>query len=245
MRIGFLLVPLLGVLALLPSPREAGACAPAPPRNVVVDIASESAIIIWDEKTQTEHFIRKAAFQAKPASGTETPITDFGFLVPTPTQPELSEVDDQAFGQLAELTKPKTVTQQRPKSGGCMLTCGGMAPGSKYDLARSVQVLEQKSVAGYDAAVLKASEADSLTKWLTDHGYETRPALTAWLEPLIQKKWIITAFKISKDPKPTGSAILSPAVRLSFKTEKPFYPYREPVETRTEREPAAAGLLHR
>ena len=64
-------------------------CAPAPHRGQWVDIRDESALIIWDEVTKTEHFIRRASF--------ETAADDFGFLVPTPTQPDLGEADDRVF----------------------------------------------------------------------------------------------------------------------------------------------------
>src|SRR4051794_39286311 len=74
----------------------ATACAPAPPHNVPVAIASESAIIVWDEKSHTQHFIRRASFA--------TQAKDFGFLVPTPTRPTLAEADDAAFEELAKLT---------------------------------------------------------------------------------------------------------------------------------------------
>ena len=50
--------------ALFVVPEPADACAPAPPRNQSVEIASESAIIAWDEGTKTQHFIRRASFRS-------------------------------------------------------------------------------------------------------------------------------------------------------------------------------------
>ena len=79
------LVLFAALLAAVPSP----ACAPAPMRGEYVEITNESALIIWDAESKTEHFIRRAAFQST--------STDFGFLVPTPTQPELAEADDSVF----------------------------------------------------------------------------------------------------------------------------------------------------
>ena len=54
-------VVLLGALA---APLPVDACAVAPPRDAVVEVASESAIIVWDERAKTEHFIRRATFAA-------------------------------------------------------------------------------------------------------------------------------------------------------------------------------------
>jgi hypothetical protein len=45
--------------------------------------ADQSVIILWDAANKTEHFIRKASFQS---AG-----DDFGFIVPSPSQPELEE----------------------------------------------------------------------------------------------------------------------------------------------------------
>lgn len=228
------LVLLALLAAVVAVPSAADGCAVAPPRGVVVEVASESAIIIWDKDAKTQHFIRRATFTASgPGS---TPVKDFGFLVPTPSVPALEEVDDKAFDELAKITAPKTVTQPRPKAGGgCMIGCGGaMAPGAA-DKA-TVEVLAEKRVGGYDAKVLKANGADALTNWLNDRGYEVRPALARWLKPYVDKGWVVTAFKIANDPGAAGSAtataVGSAAVRMSFNTDTPYFPYREPDDMR-------------
>jgi hypothetical protein len=115
-----LLLALTAVLCWRPP--SVRACAVASPHNTPVAIADESAIIIWDEQSQTEHFIRRASFT--------TGAKDFGFLVPTPTLPSLAEAptlaeaSDDAFTLLAKVTAPKIVTQKRPTGGGgCALGC--------------------------------------------------------------------------------------------------------------------------
>src|SRR5438874_5486403 len=101
----FLLTCALLVLALVPiQPPRAEACAAVwggsdPP----VAIAEESAVIVWDAAQKVQHFIRWAAFEAQSAN--------FGFLVPTPTQPELAEVSEGIFSTLEAWTAPKVVTQ--------------------------------------------------------------------------------------------------------------------------------------
>src|SRR4051794_2669758 len=88
-----------GVIALAPTPAARG-CAAAWRRGEKVRVASESAIIVWDAAGKTQHFIRRARF--------ETKARDFGFLVPTPTRPELAEASDGAFDLLERLTRPLT-----------------------------------------------------------------------------------------------------------------------------------------
>ncbi|MCE9533607.1 MAG: DUF2330 domain-containing protein, partial [Planctomycetes bacterium] len=117
---GFIALAVTIVAVSLPT---SDACAPAPPRNVIVEIASESAIIVWDSQNKMQHFIRRAAFNAKGTG--EEPVKDFGFIVPTPTQPTLEEADDKAFSELATITAPKTETKPRPSGGGCGIGCAG------------------------------------------------------------------------------------------------------------------------
>ena len=70
---------LLSALSWSPLP----ACCPVPPNGKPVVNADQTVILLWDPATKTQHFIRQASFK----SGAD----DFGFLVPTPTQPELDE----------------------------------------------------------------------------------------------------------------------------------------------------------
>jgi hypothetical protein len=230
-------VPALLAAAALAVPAPADACAPAPMRGVVVEVASESAIIAWDAATKTQHFIRRAAFTAAAAGGEK--VEDFGFLVPTPTRPVLAEADGRAFDELAKLTAPRTETQ-KPPAAACAVGCGAMAPPGAAPLpaAGHVEVLEAKHVAGYDARVLKASDAEALAGWLKEHNYESRPALTRWLAPYVEKGWIVTAFKVVRDPgAPAGAAVGTSAVRMSFTADAPFFPYREPDDMRDAKTP--------
>ena len=131
----------------------------------------------------------------------DTDAKDFGFLVPTPGKPELAESDDGAFDYVAAIT------------------------GAQAGAPDAVTVLEQARVAGLDAAVLEASDTAALRVWLTQHGYPASPALMEWVAPYVAAKWTITAFKIAAGAGKVSSA----ALRLSFQTERPFYPYREPA----------------
>lgn len=216
----------------------AAACAPAPPPGVVVQIAEESALIVWDEKAKREHFIRRAQFH--------TTAREFGFLVPTPTQPQLAEVGDEVFDRLEQGTRPEVVYDHAIKGVEPTALCLAfflMRGASKSEAAAvavataPVRVLDAQRVAGYDAVVLEADDAGALAGWLKDHGYAARPELTAWLSPYVAQKWKITAFKIAGQPGAT--ALGTAAVRMSFATERPFYPYREPTDQR-ENLPASA-----
>lgn len=206
-------------------------CAPALHPGQWVDIRDESALIVWDSTAKTEHFIRRASF--------ETQSEDFGFLVPTPAQPDLGEVDGRVFASAGQLTAPRHVYEREIQTvfgfGDLWEFFEKHAPksspaGMVNDEARpKVEVLEQKEVAGFDAAVLRADDAQALAEWLDKHGYESRPALTRWLKWYVDHRWVITAFKITKSGRETVEA---KSLRMSFQTDKPFYPYREPDDMR-------------
>lgn len=231
--------PILTVAACLTATTltPAPACCPAPPPGMSVVNADQTIVILWDAATKTEHFIRRASFKST--------ADDFGFLIPTPTQPELSESGGAAFPYLAELTAPAIEYVERP-SGGC--GCSALPKSGSVEDAdeASVTVLEEKTVAGFDAAVLEADSAGALVDWLEERGYAFSPEIEAWAKPYVEQGWKITAFKVAK-PKadeaeedefgPPKEDVNAAALRMTFQTPEPIFPYREPDPT------AAAAAL--
>src|SRR5438270_8229516 len=92
----WLTAPPATLAALLLCSGVATACAPAPQPGVPAVNADQTVILIWDAATKTQHFIRQASFKTDGA--------ELGFLVPTPTQPDLQEAGDGAFSMLRTLT---------------------------------------------------------------------------------------------------------------------------------------------
>jgi len=180
--------------------------------------ADQTVLLVWDPATKTEHFIRKASFKAEGG--------DFGFLVPTPSRPQLSESGNEVFPALAEITRPFI---RAAVGSGC--SCSASA---RYDSAPlAVRVIEGKEVAGFDAAVLAASSASALTGWLKENGFAFSPEVEAWAAPYVGEGWMFTALRLAK---PKGAAETEPvrasALRISFHTERPLFPYREPDSRR-------------
>lgn len=215
------------VIALVGRFGVARACATAPPDGFEVDIDAEDALIVFDSASKKEHFIRRANFRS------EAP--NFGFLVPTPSKPELGEVPDEVFDRLTRASRPRVEKRERWKvEVTSVLSFFFLSAGDKSISAsadRGVEVLGTARVAGFDAAILRADDSDALASWLTEHGYPFRDDLDAWVRAYIDKKWIITAFKIAPPPEETQRAshrpISTAAVRMTFDVDRP-YPYREP-----------------
>ena len=225
----------LAAVACIPSP-PANGCGIPWRLNQPVSVNSEDALIVWDEATKTEHFIRRANFQ--------TAAKDFGFLVPTPTQPELAEANDSIFAALADATKPRVIYQtvKQKVNRNAKMAAGAAPMMDRAPPMGRVDVLETKKVAGYDAAVLKANDPKALRDWLDKNGYDARKELVEWFQWYTDHEWIITAFKLSKDGS-LANQLTGRTVRMTFKAERPFYPYREPADMRAAKPGAGRRML--
>jgi hypothetical protein len=215
------------LLGSLPAP----GCCPAPPPGKPVVNADQTVIMIWDGTAKTQHFIRRASFKSE--------ADDFGFLVPTPSEPVLEESGNEAFPYLQKLTEPENKKVPRP-SGGMSCGCGGQ----RLTIAdkAAVIVLQEKVVAGFNAVVLETRSADALVGWLKDHGYVFSPEVEAWAKPYVEAGWKITALKVAKDKESKDQSVAASSLRITFKTDRPLFPYREPDSTKNA---AALGAKQR
>jgi hypothetical protein len=229
---------LSGLLFLFAAVYPSLACCPAPPKGDWVLNADQTVIMIWDPAAKRQHFIRQASFQAD--------AKDFAFLIPTPSQPELEEAGNETFATLREYTKPQVI--HRPRGGGCNLGCSAEKFAAEGAAKSEVRVLEQKLVAGFQATVLEADDLTVLVKWLEENGYNYSAAVSEWAEPYVAQGWKFTALKVAP-PEPTAdepgaasaegtsaaktSTVKASALRLSFNTDRPLFPYREPNYVQT------------
>jgi hypothetical protein len=158
----------------------------------------------------------------------------------------LGEVDSRIFVELAQQLVPKVIYEEGDTSVGVgcsafMFVAGAersaSAPEAAHAAAPSVRVLDEQRVAGFDAVVLAADDPAALSAWLKEKGFAEGESLTEWLTPYVTSKWILTAFKVA-DPGSgaAGAEALrsfgTSAVRMTFATDRPFYPYREPRDQR-------------
>lgn len=216
--VGLSFAAVLGV-GLLGEHNEANACAMfgknARPR---IQLDFEEGLVVWDESNRMEHFIRSASFL-----GVDD---DFGFVVPTPNRPALTEVDEAVFTTLAEI-----YTRREPVLRGAargLDSLDGRQPQAAN--ARPVTVVEVAHVAGMDATVLRASDAGALATWLSAHGLVMPPGSEEWLAPYVRDGWHLTAFQYRRDAN--NPRLISRAVRMSFRANHPYFPYSEPSHQR-------------
>lgn len=179
-------------------------CLVSPGEEVLM--THENVIIVWDEKAQMQHFIRQANFKSK--------AKEFGFIVPTPTEPDFSVANEKAFSKLQNLV-PVDDTRKAASADATTATAG-------------VEVLKTEQVGDYEATVVKATDGAVLNAWLKENGFISRPAMTEWLDGYAKKQWVFTALKYKADE---DLATETNAIRISFKTDRPHYPYKMPKDT--------------
>lgn len=168
------------------------ACCGVTPGGDKLAFGDQEDVIIYNSKTKTDFFIRNAKFEAI--------SPDFGFIAPTPTQPELSSV--------------------KPELMKMILSYGGMSRGVEP------QIIEEVKVAGYKATIIKATDQKAMSEWLKSNNYKTSKSIDEWLQFYIKKGWFFTAFKVDNlnEVAETGT------ICMKFKTEIPFHPFYVPKD---------------
>lgn len=205
------------------------ACIPLYDKIATVGVQSERALIVWDPATKVEHFVREANFL--------TTDPDFGFLVPTPALPTIAPSSSGLLYEFALVAAPKMRIEKKKSvhfSSKLFLPVHtravDVAAATKAATAGApnpVDVVSQQKIGNYDVSVLKASDAPALAKWLKVHHYPVNEQAAEWLKVYVQKSWYLTAFKVASN-QTKRTAVSLPVVDISFKTDQPFYPYREP-----------------
>jgi hypothetical protein len=200
---------------------DAGACggffvAPGPD---VPSLEVEQTLIIHDPVKQVEHFVREVTFRQA--------STTFGFVVPTPTRPEVAKVADAPFLRLGK-EYPLREVQRSRGLGGIGLGSGG-GGGSPS----GVEVLSKQKLGSFTVFVLAATDAAGLKRWLDSNHFQTTPQSEAWLKHYVDLRFHFVASRFdppatAKDAGAPPSAVHAETLRITFPTPVPYYPYLEP-----------------
>ena len=240
---------------LLIAPLSAHACVALISGDGRPVIASERAVIIWDDEHKVEHFIREAHIN--------TDASEVGFIVPTPTTPELVEADPQIFQMAENVAKPNGipyVVQNPPllivravAAGPALLALESRSQSPVFASVDSPTptdstpappplpagpALKEQIVGAYRAVTIAADDTATLTAWLKANGYTWNKASEDWLKPYAAKKWKITAFKFINQ---NNYSVTTDAIRMTFPSDRPFYPYSEPGAGSKDQKPNPFG----
>ena len=178
-----------------------------PPPDFYVGQTEQKAVIFYDKGVET--LILSITFQGN--------AKDFGWVVPTPTRPEVDKSSDELFLALEELTRRPIRYEEK-----------GLMP---VPLEGGVEVLETKEVGIYEISVLRADDPKALSSWLDKNGYNFPKEASYILEDYIKNKWYFTAVKVRPELVWEGveeqlrSGHATP-LKLVFKSEKIVYPLK-------------------
>ncbi|MSU79723.1 MAG: DUF2330 domain-containing protein [Gemmataceae bacterium] len=233
MRYALLSTLVLGLL--LPATSRA-ACCYFSAKNADILQPAQKVFISYDPKEKIETFTVQPKFEGN--------ALDFGMVIPTPTQPKLSEMPRDFFKHLAVYTIMKQrqtprskllpETNMRFRTLGAPLLARGLAENRRDSKASEperpkVIVLEQGLVGSLDYKIISAERADDLFQWLKDNKY-TYSGDEATLNHYVQKKWLFTVMKIDtaqmkRNKDGTFAGDVTPT-RFQFASDKLVYPLK-------------------
>lgn len=178
-------------------------------------LSQENVLLLFDAESHTEHFIREVAFRdaGKP----------FGFVVPTPSEPQVVEVPTSPFPKLRDVFP----FQLEADAWGVGL--GGIGSGA------GVTVKQTSKIGSFTAFVLAATDDKALAGWLKEHGLSTTPESERWLAHYVRLKFHFVAMRFDPPVGAPSGAVEAETFRISFKTPLPFYPYLEPARAPAKR----------
>ncbi|MBM3994937.1 MAG: DUF2330 domain-containing protein [Planctomycetes bacterium] len=224
----------MAVAAILPATSQA-ACCYFSAKNTDILQPAQKVFITWDPVEKVETFTVQPKFEGN--------ALDFGMVIPTPSQPKLSEMPRDFFKHLAIYTIMKR--RESPHSQllpievenrlGAMKAMNALArdraEGSSAapEKKPTVIVLETGVVGSLDYKIIEATKADDLFQWLKDNKY-SYSGDEATLQHYIQKKWLFTVMKIDtmqmkRNKDGTFDGEVTPT-RFQFKSEKLVYPLK-------------------
>jgi hypothetical protein len=217
----------LSSLVALTAPALADACgsffrARAVDPEQTPSLSREKVLLIHDAKLRRQHFIREVAFTRA--------HEPFGFVVPTPTRPEIGEVANTPFTELRTRFPFAPAPRSDSKSSG---------GGGRQASSAGVEVLEVAQVGSFTAFVLAADDADALGRWLADNHLVSNPASDAWLAHYVELGFFYVAMRYDPPDSPgpdLSGSVIAETIRISFASPLPYYPYLEPTRPELEAE---------
>lgn len=179
---------------------------------------------------------------------------EFAWVVPTPSEPEVTASTTGLFPTLRSLTAPKVRHPQYQfyifvwlvvmlvlgYSGGrfietlfvtsvVLFLMGVLLPslGASRGAAAVVGAeVHQRSIVGdYEIAVLSAYDPSSLTAWLDDNGFKTSVQTHKVIQQYISEGWFLTAARLTPEAMQGDKASTHP-LAFRFPIDQPVYPLR-------------------
>jgi hypothetical protein len=179
---------------------------------------TQKALIAWHNGMETLHV----------QSSYRGPATDFAWVIPVPTRPEVSRSDWSLFEAAEKTTRPQVTVRI-----GRRRTALGSSAGKeeKETLSTGVRELESLDIRELHINIVEANNAGGFVRWLRDHEYSVGEDSEPVLRQYIDERFYFVVAKIRKSSTwakrkgvtETISGGLTP-LAITFSAEKPFYP---------------------
>jgi len=184
----------VALLLLLPSWASADGCIVHPP-DVLPPLEggefiepSQMAFVI-DAGDGVEALVLQVTFG-------KADLSEFGWLIPLPSVPEVRKESAAIFSSLYTLTYPRDIYHS---SGG---GCGGassnvVAPGlPEQDAGGRIDMIEKQVVGDYEVFTVAADTPEELQTWIENNGYVVPDGWESVFQCYIDKGWIFVAIKV-------------------------------------------------
>lgn len=179
-------------------------------RNKDVDIfqPTQKAVIYWDGSEE------KLILQTK----YEGPAEEMVWVVPVPSEPEVSKGDPQIFEEMSKRTQEPDIAYTTFAGDASR---GGSASPLKW----------QKRIGAYDVALLSPVGSQQVIQWLESNEYGVPDSAVPILEDYVQRQWWMVASRVHKDAlvaatrEKLAKGTLHP-LEMTFRTSTCVYPLR-------------------
>ena len=229
------LIASAALLLLAGTTSSQAACCYFSAKNTDILQPAQKVFITWNPDEKIETFTVQPKFEGN--------ALDFGMVIPTPSQPKLSEMPRDFFKHFAyytimkrrEFAQSKLIFSDRANWGARIMLQRAAAPAADRDgkgeqaERPKVIVLETGIVGSLDYKIISAERADDLYQWLKENKY-TYSGDEATLNHYVQKKWLFTVMKIdtmqmkrNKDGSFDGEVT---PTRFQFTSDKLVYPLK-------------------
>ncbi|MDB5096136.1 MAG: hypothetical protein JWM80_557 [Cyanobacteria bacterium RYN_339] len=214
-----LLAALAGGVGITALPQSAEACGGLFCSRQRVDQAGEKILFATDGENVTAYVQIQYTGEAK----------DFSWIVPVPTEPQVSLGSDALFTALRATSRPQFCIKVEDK-GNCKQEAFLTAPsaasadgaGMVSAKAPGVNVLQQQQLGAFEMAVIQSNDPGALKAWLKANDYVLPDKLDPLLDPYVAGKYDFVAVKLQKN---ASAGDIQPIV-MKYKSTKPGIPIR-------------------
>ena len=200
-------------LCLLLSAPAARACGGFFCTTFPMNQAAENILFIQGEGTVTTHV--QLLY-----SGT---ASDFAWILPVPSVPELAVSHNQIFTQLQFSTQPffQLNFEEQEECGFGPIVFRG-ADATALEESAEVEVVAREQVGPYDTAVIASEDPQAIVDWLVDNDYQLGDLGVPLLTPYVEGGFYFLALKLAAESE-VGD--LQP-IAMTYAAETPGIPIR-------------------